>query len=186
MVNGIHFEVAKLSSPFDPSDAADEVSTKLTTAYKAMLGTGDTLHDLTVTQVGVAPADVVQHVKTLEVAGTRTLVNNALEDAVCAVISLKTGTPKRFARGRLFAPPCLDSDKLNNGGVFLISGSYLINVKAFAALLTAAWTAGDDTFAPIVWSELQYQRAATAVFPISAYACDGRQHWLRSRMGSKP
>jgi hypothetical protein len=145
-----------------------------------MLTTGDTVHDLTVTEVGVPPADVVQAVKQIEVLGTRAAGSRTLDPALCMVVSLKTGTPKRFARGRMFAPPCMDDAQTVAPGAWS-TGTYRTNVNTFAALLTASWTAGDDSFTPIIYSQIQVDRAEDFAFPITARASDNKQHWLRSR-----
>ncbi len=180
VVNGFHFAEAKLSSPFDPVDAANEIDTKLTTAYKAMLTTGDTVHDLTVTQVGVPDTDVVQSVKSLEVLGTRAAGSRTLDPALCMVSRLTTATPKRFARGRFWAPPAMDSAQTVAPGSWT-TGTYRTNVNTFATLLTATWTAGSDDFTPIIWSDIQFQRGEDFAFPITGKGSDLKQHFLRSR-----
>jgi hypothetical protein len=181
-VNVLHFEVAKLTSPFDAADAANEIDTRLGTEYRAMMVDFATWHDLTVTNVTPGEASPTVHVKTKEVAGTRAGSDGKLDAGLCAVISLNTGIAKRYARGRIFAPPAFVSSAVAEKGTWSTSNAYWTALQAFATKMTSAWTAGDDTFVPIVFSTRRVAQAATPYsFQVTGARVSPDQHFLRSR-----
>lgn len=186
-VNVLHFTAAQLTSPFDPATTATDIDARFTTLYRAMLTTVDVLLDLTVTQVGMEPADPLQSVLVKNVAGTRATGDGFLDAAACALITESSATPKRYARGRMFCPPALNSTALAAGGTWAPANAYWVACVAFAAQLHSTWTVGANSYTPIVWSETRHRGGFTPDhFAITGATVKNVQHWLRSREGTRP
>jgi hypothetical protein len=186
-VNVMHFSAAQLTSPFDPTTTATDIDARLTTEYRAMLTTVDTLLDITVTDMGDDPGGPLQYVLVKNVAGTRPTGDGFLDAAECAMISLSTAVPKRYARGRLFCPPAFNSTALAAGGTFAPANAYWLACVAFAAKLHSSWTVGANTYTPGIWSQTRFAGGFTPFFFATTGAIvKNQQHWLRSRAGSRP
>ena len=182
IVNTLHFVAAQLSSPADPDTWASDIDTRFRTSYKGLLTDSTKLHELTTTCVDGFGDIGVQGSVVIEQYGTRSEASAPLAEALCQVLSLKTATHKRYARGRMFLPPALVSGAIDAGGIWKASDAYWTNATTFANLL-AGWTHGDITYAPVVYSRRRKQlELSPAWFPITGYQQRSEQHWLRSRM----
>lgn len=183
IVNVLHVEVDTLSDPVNWGTAAGDVSTWLTTLYRAMLPGGFTLHDLTLTAENYVGSDLGQGIASIELAGTFSPSDTKLNSALCAVLSFKTALAKRYARGHIFCPPPLSTTQLQAGGTWDPAGTYLTAVNAFGAAYVAGHTAGSTSYAPIVYSRTRANQAVSPyVFPIVSRTTKTTAHYLRSRL----
>jgi len=183
-VNVIHVEVDSFTSGPDYDQAAHEIWDRISGGYIEQLTTGMHCLDLTVTTedyVGAVPAQG-QHVVNLP--GTRAITNEALSQGLCQLISWKTATPKRYARGHTFMPPGLDTFIASAGGQWDSSKQYWFGCKAFADSYSVGWSGSSgNAYAPIVFSRTRVKLNQTPYqFPITGYRMDPKQHFLRSRL----
>jgi hypothetical protein len=174
-------------------DIADEIDTHLTTKYRAMLADSATLHDITV-QDEVDPANPGRareaFVKTVELAGSRSVSFENAPPALCAVATLTTANMGRSFRGRFFAPPLMNNSDIT-GGVIDNTSAYLVAIRAFADELLqedgggSAWTTlWEDTWHMRfgVYSRRRRALDFTPFFaPYTGFRVNGKPHWLRSR-----
>lgn len=185
IVNVLHFTAAQLTSPADPQQWATDLAAHLTTLYRAVLSTGETFDNITTNTVAEPAVDPGEGVAVVNAAGTRAPTDTKLSNSIGVLHSLKTATPKRYARGHIFMPPVLSSTEVGSGWVWSGVGGYLPATRAFTASCIAGWTAGDITYQLAVHSRTQLARGLTPfTFPVLAYYESSRPHVLRSRMTS--
>lgn len=183
VVNVFHHLVAQLSSPFDPTAAADAIDARLTPLYKAVWPVGSIIHDLTVTDVTRGELAPKSHVKSIELAGTRAVTDTKLNPGLCNVMRLKTGIAKRYARGHAFLPPILATTQLATDGT-TGGQTYSTAAIAFATQFKGGWTAGGTDYAPVVFSRTKWLTPAEDYFfALQDAVADTKVHWLRSRSG---
>lgn len=183
MVNVIHYEAAQLTSPADPTAWANDIYTHLGTTYRNMLTTNYLWDNITTNTVPEPGADPAEGIHLVNLAGTRSAGDTRLDQGLCALLSLKSNTPKKYARGRLFLPPVLDSAQLQAGAGFAGAGTYWTAVQAFRVALEAGFTIGDTTYGPAVFSRTQLLRGASPYrFPVVTTVAALAPHYLRSRL----
>lgn len=182
IVNTVHFQLAALTSGQDPNTLANEIYSRFGTAYRGVLGDNDKLLDLTVTYEPTSTEYPSQGVKNVNANGTRSIGDAILSAGLCQLLTLKTDTPKRYARGRLFLPPAYVDAAADANGTWKTSNAYWTTATTLAALMIASWTTGDNTYTPVIYS--QRQRAlgeSDPSYPITSYVQQPAQHFLRSR-----
>lgn len=182
IVNTFHIVDAQLTSGDDITDVTNDIDTWLTTAYKNVLTDSCTLHDLTVQYEEAPSHPVAQHVKSLEVAGTRAQADAKESPALCQVLALKTTVPKRYARGRSFMPPGLVAASVAEGGTWATANAYWTTVTSFVTALMAGHSGTNNTYAPCVFSKSQLAKGETPFyFLVTAVGRRNHQYFLRSR-----
>lgn len=185
VVTVLHFEVATLTDPPNMNSVATDLSTHFGTLYRAILTGSFRLHDIVVTTEDYPGETPRQGSASIEGLGTRAPSDLNLDFAICAVTTFRTATPKRYARGRMFNPPCVDGAQLDPGGIFKVAGAYKVACNAFAAAYLATWSAGSTDYGPIVFSKHQVAVSSPDIaFPVTSATVGARQHWLRSRTSS--
>ena len=103
-----------------------------------------------------------------------------------AIISLKTNTASRSARGHLAMPSCLNANYLDTGGV--IDSEWLDPLNAFAAKLDDDYDLVTDpgigvtSLVPVVYSRVRHNASLEPYsFQIETAIVRTRVSWLRSR-----
>lgn len=184
-VNVLHFSAAQLSSPAGPQTWADDLYTWLGTTYRNMLPTSYTWDNITTNTVEEPGADPGEGIHLVNLAGSRAPTDTKLNPGLGILVSFKTGTPKRYARGRMHPPPALSSTELQAGNYWLSANPYQTAVQAFLTALLAGHTIGDTTYFPTVFSRTELSRgAAKWRFPILTASIAPHPHFLRSRESS--
>jgi hypothetical protein len=188
IVNVLHYELDSLTSGVSFADVAADVAGHLQAPYLALLSSDNTLNDITCTvedYVGAVPA---QGLHTVNLPGTRTPGDHHCSTALCGIARWVTATPKRYARGHMFCPPVENSTDLGiNNGFNTAGGAYWAAMNAFATAYSQAFTVGNSTYSPIIFSRTRGKPAANLVpyvFPIVAVQVPNVQHFLRSRLSS--
>lgn len=185
IINVLHYEVDALSSPVDPVGVAADVYAHLGPKYLPMMYNNEVLHDVTVTTETYPGSVPAQGVKSVEVAGTRSTADQKLPPALCALLSWKTSTPKRYARGHMFCPPATSSASMTTAGLIDSSGVYGTACSAFGTAYITGFTAGSTSYAPIIFSKSQVHKALTPfIFPIIGFQLKSNASWLRKRSSS--
>jgi hypothetical protein len=163
------------------AEVADAVDTALTTSFRALMPTTDTLGEIAVTSLGLELAQ--QYTKTKNLGGTRTVGNASVPKGICPVLGLRTTYAIRSARGWMFLPSLLDSGTISNG--LINTGSAIwgaIDTFGAALLGLAGDTAGPGTIDPGVWSQTRFVRDLDPFFfALTGYVRRQKPHWLRSR-----
>lgn len=181
-MNVFHYECDPLTSPLNFQGAATDIDSHLRTSYRGMLPANHTLHDLTVTGETYPGAEIGQGVVNIEALGTRATASTGLRPGICSLIQLRTATPKRYARGRLFMPPALNEGEVATGGVFNPGGAYILSGGTFSAAYQTAFSVSSTGYQPIVFSRSQVLKSLTPfIFPVLQVVPTGRQYMLRSR-----
>lgn len=185
VVNVFHVEAAVFTDPPDYAQIADDMGTWLGGLYTTALHTNYTLADITVTEETYPGAMVGQGISVRGSAGGRSGSANDLDVGLCQILQLKTATPKRYARGRLFMPPALDSTQCTPPGRWATASTMHIANTAFGAALLSGHSTTDVDYAPIIFSRTQVLKNLTPFqFPVTAVVATNVQHMLRSRQTS--
>lgn len=185
VVNVLHFVAAQLSGPADPQDWAGDMLGHFGTLYRNMLTTGYVLDNVTTNTVEEEGVEPGEGIAISGGQGTRAAGDTKLDAGICALLSLKTATPKKYARGRIFLPPVVDAAQLQAGGGFSGGGSYWTAVQAFRSSLDAGFSQGDTTYTPVVFSRTQLSRGFTPYhFNVVLSVASLKPHYLRSRLTS--
>jgi hypothetical protein len=167
----------------------DALHSALTTKYRAIVGTIDTVESLVVRQEvdpnGTAiPAESVQ---TIGLAGTRSVGDQFLAAGLCCLATLDSNAAVRGGKGRMFMPPAYTSAAASSNGTWLATNAYFTTIKTFLDELLQSHHVGSAgtgwSLDPIVYSRTRRQRAdPNYYFDIVAYRQRTIQHFLRSRM----
>jgi hypothetical protein len=182
VVNVLHLEVDTLADPPNWPSVATDVATWLGTDYLAMLPTSFVWHNLTVTAEDYPGSLFGQGIVSSEVPGNRTVADNRLDPAVCAVISWKTAVAKRYARGHMFCPPAITEGALGDDATWAPANPYFPACTAFANLFASGHSVASTSYAPIVFSRTRVAlNQSPYFFPIVGHSVGAKQHWLRSR-----
>lgn len=182
VVNVLHLEVDTLTSPPDWATIAGDVYTWLGTLWNNVLSTTTTFDQIVVTDENYPGSTHGQGVHVVNTVGARTIGDDKLDPAICAVGSLKTAVVKRYARGHIFLPPALNSAALAATGIFNGADAYWSSCVAFVNAFVGGHTAGSTSYAPEVFSRHQVATGQTPfTFPIVGFSMNSKQKFLRSR-----
>lgn len=182
IVNVISYEVAPLTSPPNYVGIAVDIRDHLLATYTGLFPAFCTLQDVTATEYDYPGSTPAQGVAGIGTSGSRSTPDTKLDPALCPLLSLRTATPKRYARGHLFLPPVFDTAELANGGKINTGGTLGIAINNFIDALKDSFTVGSTDYAPIIFSRRRVQLNQTPfTFPVTSVTWDARQHWLRKR-----
>jgi len=185
-VNVTHWEMDTLSSPPDFTSAAGDLANHFLTTYSAVLSTLDHWDDVTVTAEQYTGAPIGQGIHLVGVDGARSITSPVFAPQLCCLISRRTGTPRRWGRGRLFCPPAYDSSAAYGGGTWNPNQAYMISCGTLASTLQTGFSAGSTSYIPIIWSRSRALTNQTPYFAVvTQCTANTAQHWLRSR-GTAP
>lgn len=185
VVNVIHVEADVLTSPPNYANIADDIATWLAAKWVLMLPVGYTLLDVTVTEETYPGSTPAQGISVRNSQGARTTPDTDLDVGLCQILQLKSATPKRYARGHIFAPPAISSSEAKAGGVWDPLKPYASAVGGFGQQLTPGFSAGSTTYSPIIFSTTQVKKGLTPfVFPVVAAVATPVMHMLHSRQTS--
>jgi hypothetical protein len=180
LVNTPHYEDETDGSA---QSVADGIWAQISSTYLALFATGDTVNDITVTQVPVSSTPIAapkQYVKAIGSAGGRTVTTPNISPAMCAQFNLTTGVAGRRARGRIFCPPALIATELATIDNFTTgAGTYYQKCLDFLNALTGSYASGIQL---VVYSRVAALANATNTwFHVTGFNGTAKQHWLRSR-----
>ncbi len=164
-------------------EVADAVDTALTTAFRALMYTGEILTDIHVRSLPAGGAIPEQYSKTKNLAGTRTASNSSEPRGLVPVISLNTTAAIRSGRGWMFLPNIIDSSVISSG-LLQTSGAYWTAIATFgdALLGLSGDNAGPGTVQVAVYSATRRSRGFSPfIFDVTSYTRRQKVHWLRSR-----
>ena len=182
-VNVIHFQLAALSSVSNWSNIANEIMTAYGTEYRNVLTDSMTMHDITVTTEEAPGGTPSQGVHSVELAGTRSQADASLGPSQCILLSAKTNTPKRYARGHIFLPPGLNASSVTSHGTWSSSNAYWTTATALKNKLASSQNVGDNTYTYEIYSKTQRSKGFTPfAFPVTTILQDPTVHVLRRRL----
>lgn len=194
-VTGFHCRIsdASILTDIGMGSLLDAVDTALTTTFRAMLRTSDTLTEWAVkrepdpTDAGDIPEG---RSKIKNLAGTSAISGNLAPPEMCLVCSVKTSVLSRSARGHMFLPPIFAATHVIDDTVDAASASYTTAQNFRDALDTirgsGGFTSGSPSFtAPlVVYSKTRRRRGQSPwLFDATSTSVRNRSHWLRSRSG---
>lgn len=186
-INHLHFQTDGEVGATEPTASAllTRLDTEFRTLYRAALAEEDTLRSLALREevrgsdVPAPGADVA-----VNLLGTLATSVNDLPDAMCLIISKKTGIPLRSARGYLALPSPRSSGHLDSTRSWW--GGYLTAATALAAKLDDSYDVGtfpDVTLNPVVYSRTRHEAGRDDfTFKITTAIARPTPHWRRSRM----
>lgn len=167
----------------------DGLHTALTTKYRAVVASIDTVQSLVVRQeVNPTSGDIpAESVQTIGLAGTRSASDQFLAAGLCCLATLDSNAAVRGGKGRMFMPPAYVSSAAASNGTWLSTNAYMTTIKTFLDELISSHHIGAAglgwTLAPIVYSRTRRARGdSNYYFDIVAYRQRTIQHFLRSRM----
>lgn len=191
--NTFHYELVEdtawVPGGININDLLDQVDTKWTTLYRAVLPTSYTLgRILAVQRLQDADTNVPDGgEKAIGLAGTLTVTDTLVPHEVCQVVNLHTDTRSRSARGWLMLPPSRSSTYMQAGGDYAASGGYHNAVVALMAILddniqhTLAGV-NDYHLRPVVYSHKRHNASTPPwTFTIKSATKKNQPHWLRTR-----
>jgi hypothetical protein len=193
IVNTLHYVVKHDSAYAGGDDAgamADQIDTKLTTAYRAVCPVGMTVDTLVVREELAAGDTSIpeEGAKSIGLAGTLANADTLLPLGLCMHLKIKTNAAVRSGHGGIFLPPPRVSTSLASQGFFASAASYYVNAGTLAALLDdniQVTSGGFNTWhlSPVVYSRTRRNRAdPNWYFGVTQVQRDFTPHWLRSRM----
>lgn len=178
-----HFEVDTLTSPPNWGSIASDISTWLAAPWRAILSTADTFNQIVVTDENYPGSTHGQGVASVASAGLRTLSDTSFSPGICGMLSYKTATAKRYARGHTFMPPAYSSAAGSAGGGWAGANTYTSAIVTFLQTLAPGHTAGSTSYIPEVFSRTRAAAGLTPfAFPFTAVFNSPKQHFLRSRV----
>jgi len=183
IVNVFNYEVDWLIDPIDYGKVAKDVHDQFAGPYVSLLSSLDTWDQVVARQwevPGVAPGEGSFPVATL---GARAVAQQDLAPACCALISLKTATPKRYARGHVFAPPAYTTAVTAPPSRWNPTGPYFTKVVDVASAYQLGFSTGNAAYKPIVFSYTRLKlKEPPYQFDVVSAAAKNEQHWLRKRL----
>lgn len=186
-INHLHFQTDGEVGATEPtaSSLLTRLDTEFRGLYRAALAEEDTLRSLALREevrgsdVPAPGADV-----NVGLAGLLATSTNDLPDAMCLVISKKTGIPLRSARGYLALPSPRSSAHLTSAREW--GSTYLTAANALAAKLDDSYDVGtfpDVMLNPVVYSRTRHNAGlSNYTFKVTAGIARTTPHWRRSRM----
>ena len=157
---------------------ADEVSTWLTTAYRAMLPAAYSVSDVSVRELYTStPA---QGVHAISAAGTLSGSSGNLPREVCLILSLKSAVATRSGRGRMFIPSPLNSGFLSSQDVWDTASAYWSAVNTFGNALLAGRTFTSGVLDYHLSCRI-HSRTRNEDYDLTSFVRRPQPHWLRSR-----
>lgn len=199
-VNTIHFadhasQWTGLTSSPTPAAVADELATHLVAGYRTILlneWTFDRIDVVTVPDPLDPNAAATGGSHHVGLAGTRTGTDDELPIAVCGVAKLTTAKLGRSYRGRLFLPPIMDTQALDNGQIKATS-AYLSAAQGWCNDILGSMGGGSawstlwiDTWhlVPVVYSRTRAMRGLSPAWEsVTSITVPRGVHWLSSRTG---
>lgn len=183
MVNTFHVELDALSSVSNWSNIANEIHTGVGTEYLNHLPNTIIWDDISVQTEPIKDPGSQVGVHTVSATGTRNVLDANLAYGLCILAAVKTDTPKRYARGRMFMPPAVSEAATSDQGVWNVGNAYWTTANTFLNKLKTGFTVGDNSYQWVIYSRRREQLGASPVtFPVTAYQMRSQQHFLRSRM----
>jgi hypothetical protein len=183
LVNTLHVWESG-AGPFTQTaqNVADAVNTDLQATFRNMLDDVYTLDEIKATKVkdpygvGVVPAPGSHPIGVL---GARASANHDLPNRICTMISWRTDSGGRRARGRFFCPPLEASTSI--AADLIGSGTaYGLAVAAFAADVVDQGLGSSLEY--VVYSPTQHRLGLTPfVFKITGYVWPRKLAYLSSR-----
>ena len=185
VVNVTHWEVDTLTSPIDMTGVATDLANHFLTTYTAVLSTFDHWDDVTCTIENYPGAPIGQGIHLVGVDGARASSDNFVSVGLCCLISRRSGTPRRWGRGRTFCPPAYTINSTTTGGTWAPSGAYFVACGVFASSLQTGFTQGSTSYVPIIYSRSRALTNQTPfISPVTQCIAQPQQHFLRSRLSS--
>lgn len=177
-------------SPADLADLAAQIDTYFTTVYRDILTTACTFNAIKVSQVPdpTIPHDAyADYILPKNLAGLRTVSDEAAPNQACICVSLKTNSGQRSYRGHLLMPPSLHARDMA-GQTYSHASAYYTACAAFAALLQTGcfgshtWTGSKlSSYYLYIYSKTLQSRAQPALTGVITVVTNDAVHWLRSR-----
>ena len=187
-VTSLHFVTQPPALGDEPSagDVLNAINTGLWTLYHNCLPTSWTEESTEVSEM-LSPLDLTTvprgHVNAGSGAGTFSEGDHILPEALCAIVALRTGVPRRWARGYIAMPSPKNSGALTDKGRW--AGSYLTNLQALASHLDDDYSIGTvsvTSVIPVVYSRTQHARGADQPWAqVEAGVVRGDSRWRRTR-----
>jgi len=119
-------------------------------------------------------------------SGSLTGGNASIPEAITCIISLRTGVPRRWARGYMAMPSPLNQTYIDSSGNF--SSAYTTAVNTFAQLLNDELTFGSvnpTVLKPIIYSRTQAALASPQPWAeIKTCVVQSKPKWRRSRLSA--
>jgi hypothetical protein len=191
IVNTFHVKsVPDLLATSDESAAGvrDALNTALTTKYKAMVASFDTVNALTVREELAPGSSAIpgEAVATIGAVGTRSASDQYLSPGLCALATLDSSAAIRGGKGRMFMPPAYYSAAAASNGTWLSSNSYWTTMVTFLTELLSTHHSGTTdlghNLVPVLYSRTRRARGETNyAFDLTGYRLRTKQHFLRSR-----
>lgn len=178
----------ELGGPSSPSDRVDDVSTWLTTKYRALLPTSSVLDVLRLFQIpDTYGDDSVSVDKLIGSAGTLAGADGVLPREVCLTLSLRSNHTSRRSQGRIEIPSPLNSGCLDSSANWKTDTAYWTNIGTFADALLAGHDLGilgaDGHLSTRVYSRRQHQEGKDPkTVDVDSYTRRPRPRWLRRRV----
>jgi hypothetical protein len=180
----------------DPSPGAlsDEINTKMQAAYRNLLPTTYTFDSIDVQTVVNPnnPSEVpAAGSHALGIAGARTVADEDLPPRIGGLLSWKTDSIGRYARGRFYGPP-LEKKAAISGDLIAAGDDYSTAMNAFGAMVTDANLSGGSSWSSlwlttwqgkfVVYSPTRHKLNTSPYwFDIKSYAYTRRLAYLSSR-----
>lgn len=194
-MTGFHVRISDSSilSDVGMGSLLDAVDTALTTSFRAMLRTTDTLTEWAVKREPdpTVPSDIPEgRSKIKNLAGSTVISGNLAPPELCLVCSVKTSVLSRSARGHMFLPPAFAATHIIDDTVDAASATYTTAQAFRDALDTIRGGGGFTSTTPaftaplVVYSKTRRGRGLSPwVFDATSTSVRNRSHWLRSRSG---
>lgn len=183
IVNTFHLVLAAATAISDWNAVANEINTGVGTEYKNVLNNGVRWNDILVQTEPVADPGTSVGVKNINAVGTRVPADAGLGLATTALAAVKTNTPKRYARGRMWLPPMVGKAALTTGGLVDQTNAYYTTAVAFLNKLLSGFSVGGNDYSWIIYSKRQADQGFSPdSFEVTGYVIRTEPHYLRSRV----
>ena len=157
----------------------------LTDGLRATLWTSGTLDSVTAVRIPAPGSSElpVEGTLVINLAGTYTITQDDIPQAICGLVDLKTNIASRRARGWTYGYPIFDSSKLDGSGEHINSAStYGLGLATLAAALDNQVEGSVTNYDPVVFSKTAYRSGdPTYAFEITAGVRNLKPRWLKKR-----
>lgn len=187
----LHFRTEPGFGESEPSadDVLDKLDEVLSPLYKDVLTTATVLHSLEVSEL-LDPDDEETlpggAVREYGDPGNLSPGDDKLPTALCAIVSLRTGVPRRWARGYNALPSPRNSAALNSSHLW--TGDYWDAVETWADAMDDDYELGGvipASLIPIVYSRTQRARGHDLFWAqVQAGIPQRNPKWRRSRLSA--
>lgn len=181
----LNYEADVLTDPPNYASMASDMLGHFNVPYQNLLSVLDTWDQVVVRAWEVPGQAPGEGSNTVGQVGLRSVTQEDLSPALCAVIHHRTATPKRYARGWTYCPPAYFSGYTQPPATWHNTGAYWTNALAMAAAYHTPFSVSSTGYKPIIFSYTRFKEGKPDYsYDVTGGNVDAKQYFLRRRLTS--